>query len=77
MTRPRRTALMRHSGPYAVSSRVDGTLLVKPSWPRFRPFDEAAGGGPGFPSRLSLAAELERWLNAPYDAEPRSPEPGR
>lgn len=75
MRRVRRTALMRDSGPYEVKSLANGNMRITPSWPQFPAFTEEAGGGPGLRSRLSLAADLARWLNAPYyDAEPQSPE---
>ena len=63
---PRRTTLALVSGPYTVKSCADGTLVVTPAWPQFPKWTEEDGGGPGWATRLTLAADLERWLNAPY-----------
>lgn len=63
----RRSAHMKRSGPYRVESCSDGTLTVYPRWPQFRTWTEEDGGGPGLFSRMGLAHDLERWLNAVYD----------
>lgn len=60
--RVRRTALIKRSGPYEVSSRVDGVIMIKPRWQQ----SEEEGGGPGLLSRIALAENIERWLNATY-----------
>jgi len=60
----RRPTFIRESGPYKVVSCADGTLSVKPTWPQFQPWNEEDGGGPGLFSRMALAANLQRWLNA-------------
>ena len=59
----RKPASVRRAGPYQVSSRADGTLIVTPAWPNFRPYTPEDGGGPGVFSRLGLAHDFERWLN--------------
>jgi hypothetical protein len=64
MRRPR--AVLR-AGPYRVVSLANGDLTVRASWPEFLPWDPEEGGGPGVLSRLDLAGELQRWLNAPWD----------
>lgn len=68
----KRARMVKKSGPYKVLARADGSLVVIPAWPQFPKADE--GGGPGFISRMGLAEDLERWLNAPYEA--RSGEKG-
>ena len=59
---------MRKAGPYTVQSCADGTLVVEPSWPEYPPAVERAnrGGGPGPFTRMGLAGDIERWLNAVY-----------
>lgn len=64
----RRTAMLKRAGPYKVASSVDGVMHVTPAWPDFPPFDVKEGGGPGMFSRMRLAADLERFLNAPWAA---------
>ena len=66
MKRPR---IVKDSGPYRVESLANGQLTVSPAWPQFRPWNEDEGGGPGPMSRMDLAGELQRWLNAPYEEE--------
>ena len=63
----RRPASVKKSGPYVVKSAADGSLLVTPAWPQFRPYDDEDGGGPGLGSRLQLAADLQAWLNEERD----------
>lgn len=70
MTRARRTALMRQSGPYQVESTIGGQLVIVPKWSQVPVWTEEDGGGPGLFSRLALAADLQAWLNAPYEAVP-------
>lgn len=62
----RRPSLVRRSGPYRVISLSDGKLQLTPAWPQFPKWTPEDGGGPGLLSRLGLADDLERWLNAPY-----------
>ena len=66
----RRPRAVRRAGPYVVESLADGGLIVTPAWPAFRPWTPEEGGGPGVFSRLDLAGELQRWLNAPYEVKP-------
>ena len=61
----RRSALIRKSGPYMVSSNADGSLKVVPAWPQFREYN-----APGLISRIYLAEHLEAWLNAGLEAKP-------
>ena len=65
----RRPAMVRQSGPYKVDSVADGTMIVTPSWPQCPAWRKGEGGGPGLFSRLGLAADLERWLNAGLKVE--------
>lgn len=65
----RRTALMRQSGPYRVYSHADGKLTIYPAWSQYKKWTAEDGGGPGMPTRLALAAELQDWLNAPFHNE--------
>ena len=58
-----RGGMIRSSGPYSCRSNADGTILVTPAWPQFRPWTEEDGGGPGPISRLHLAEELVLLLN--------------
>lgn len=62
----RRPVFIKQSGPYTVRSQANGELTVKPTWPQFPPWNKLDGGGPGMGSRLNLADDLEKWLNAPY-----------
>ncbi len=63
----RKPAWVRKSGPFKCASRVDGYILVRPSWPQYGPvWKQMDGGGPGFPGRMRLAEDLERWLNSSY-----------
>lgn len=63
MRRARRTALMRASGHYRVVSLANGDLRVTPAWPQFPVWNEHDGGGPGYISRLMLAADIQAFLN--------------
>ena len=65
----RKPSFIRKSGPYSVTSRADGTLIVEPSWSQFVPWTEETGGGPGLVSRMGLAFNIERWLNGETVAE--------
>lgn len=62
----RRPSFIKHSGPYKVVSLANGLLEVTPAWPQFPKWTEENGGGPGLLSRLALAEDLERWLNASF-----------
>ena len=55
--------MIRSSGPYKCESRADGTILVTPAWPGFRPWTAEFGGGPGLMSRQHLVQELGILLN--------------
>lgn len=66
-TAKRRPSFVTKCGPYVVRSCADGSLEVTPSWPQFPPYNDEDGGGPGLFSRVHLAAELQAWLNAPYE----------
>jgi len=57
---------VKKSGPYKVTSQLDGTLIVYPAWHQFLEWRPETGGGPGLFSRLALAAELQEWLNNVY-----------
>ncbi len=59
----RRPPSIKRAGPYKVQSCADGTLRVTPEWPRLRKWNPEDGGGPGLFSRLSLAEDLQDWLN--------------
>lgn len=76
--RVRRTALMRHAGPYVVKSHSNGLLSVypqwadlygKPSWMRETEEDHMEAGGPGLFSRLGIADDIQRFLNQPFPDE--------
>ena len=69
----RGSKLMRDAGPYRVKSLADGRFMVYPEWscyPEGASWKADAahevweGGGPGVVSRMSLATEMERFLNA-------------
>lgn len=60
---------MRQSGPYRVESHADGKLSVYPAWSQYKEWTAEDGGGPGMPTRRALAAQLEAWLNSPFDSE--------
>ena len=60
----RRPATVRKAGPYKCESLANGQILVTPTWPQFPPYTDEEGGGPGVFSRMALAGELARWLNA-------------
>lgn len=62
----RRPTIVKKSGPYKVQSCADGSLTVVPTWPQFGTYTPENGGGPGVFSRLWLAGDLARWLNAPF-----------
>lgn len=59
----RRTKFIKESGPYKVYSNPNATLVIVPAWLNFQAYDEDDGGGPGFPSRMRLAREIEEFLN--------------
>ena len=50
-------------GPFQCQSRADGTVLVKPAWSAWPPYDEDEGGGPGVMARMGFAFDLEQFLN--------------
>ena len=60
---PRRTKLLRESGPYTVYSLSNGSVQIIPCWYQFPPYDPENGGGPGVVSRVALAKDIERLLN--------------
>ena len=55
----KRPSLVRRAGPYRVESRIDGAYIITPTWEKV----------PGLMTRIALAKELQRWLNAPYEEE--------
>ena len=50
-------------GPFECESRADGTVLVKPTWTDWPPYNEAEGGGPGVLDRMGFAIALRKFLN--------------
>ena len=60
----KRPTSVRRAGPYQVHSCADGSLQVVPDWPAFPKYTNETGGGAGVLSRMALARDLERWLNA-------------
>ncbi len=60
----RRTlAVIRDAGPYDVHSCADGTIVIRPTWPKEPPLDKYGAGGPGVLSRMSLAECIAERLN--------------
>ena len=63
----KRLAWIRKSGPFRCISQANGYILLKPSWSQYgHVWNQKEGGGPGFLGRMSLAADLEKWLNSIY-----------
>lgn len=63
----RRPSWLRKSGPFKCTSFANGLIEVKPAWSQYDiEWTADGGGGPGFAGRMRLAADLERWLNAPF-----------
>ena len=72
----RKTKLIKDSGPYRVDSQAlsHGSLMVYPRWSQYGSDwqeiqDNGYGGGPGFLSRMSLAYDIESWLNNTFEQE--------
>lgn len=70
-------SLLSDAGPFTAVSRADGTILIEPAWHGYRPRDCKEVVAPaqdcprcqiphlgGVYSRLTLAKDIERLLNA-------------
>lgn len=58
-----RHASIKASGPYRCWSQANGDILIRPSWPQFKPWTAVDGGGPPMAARRTLADDLAALLN--------------